>query len=724
MGDPGGNVMSPNSMVKNAARHMAWTIWTISLALLAIGVTIQAAATFVGRPAITGEPNLLQELLIAALQVIVATFGTLIISRHGRNPIGWIFLALGFLLAVGGLTTGYASASLPGRVLLIWFGSLTQGPLLFGAFAFVFLLFPSGHLLSSRWRPVAWGAASALVLATISDSMLPGPLQSAPSIRNPVGIRPLSGLLHATMEIAFWGVMLMLILSAASLVLRFRRARGEERLQLKWVASAAILAALLLLSGPIFWFVLPPWLGQWWPAAFFLAAAVIPFSIGVAVLKYRLYDIDFLINRALVYGGLTGGSVALYILVVGYLGSRLHAGNNLGISLLATGLVAVLFQPLRERLQQGVNRLMYGERDDPYGVISRLGHRLEETVFPGALLPTVVETVAQALKLPYAAIGLGPDDDCAIVAAVGVPVGEPLSLPLVYQQERIGQLLLAQRAPGESLSPADLRLLADLARQASIAAHAVRLTADLQRSRERLVTAREEERRRLRRDLHDGLGPDLAAQTLKVGSARALYPRDPASADALLAELERDMEASLANVRRLVYNLRPPALDELGLVGALEDSAAQYRRPAGASGAAPSIQVDAPADLPDLPAAIEVAAYRIAQEALVNVVRHAHATSCRIGTAVASESGTSTLELSIVDDGIGLPAEHKAGVGLASMRERAAELGGTLVIEPAERGGTRVCARLPISFSPLASAPDAAPRTDEGPPVADLVAQP
>ena len=198
------------------------------------------------------------------------------------------------------------------------------------------------------------------------------------------------------------------------------------------------------------------------------------------------------------------------MLAVGALGALFQARGNLGISLLATGLVAVLFQPLRSRLQRGVNRLMYGERDDPYAVTSRLGRRLEATLAPEAVLPTVVETIAQALKLPYAAILLKEGEGFRTAAAYGSPRGEPETLPLVYQREEIGRLVLSPRAPGEGFSDADRGLLEDLARQAEVAVHAVRLTADLQRSRERLVATREEERRRLRRDLHDGLGAQLA----------------------------------------------------------------------------------------------------------------------------------------------------------------------------------------------------------------------
>lgn len=423
------------------------------------------------------------------------------------------------------------------------------------------------------------------------------------------------------------------------------------------------------------------------------ALLLIPISIGIALLRHRLFDVDALINRTLVYGALTACVVGLYILVVGYLGVLFRTGANLAISLLATGLVAVLFQPLRDRLQRGVNRLMYGERDDPYGVLSRLGQRLEATLAPEAVLPTIVQTVKESLKLPYAAIALRQDDAFAVAAAVGTPNGEALRLPLIYQHETVGQLLLAPRAPGESFSPADRRLLEDLAREAGVAVHAVHLTADLQRltvdlqqSRQRLVTTREEERRRLRRDLHDGLGPTLASLAQRIDTARKLVSRDPDATVALLDDVKGQVKATIADIRQLVYALRPPALDELGLVSAIREHAASYNQAEGLK-----VFIEAPERLPPLPAAVEVAAYHIALEALTNVARHAQAQSCHIRLWLADGLG-----LEISDDGRGLPKEYRAGVGVTAMRERAMELGGEYLIEPGTAGGTRVSAWLPL----------------------------
>jgi signal transduction histidine kinase len=416
---------------------------------------------------------------------------------------------------------------------------------------------------------------------------------------------------------------------------------------------------------------------------------VIPLSIAVAILRYRLFDIDTLINRTLVYGSLSACVVGLYALIVGGASALFQSRANLLISLLATGVVAVLFQPLRERLQRWVNRLLYGEREEPYAVLSTLGRRLEGALSPDETLPAVVETVAQALKLPYAAISLRNGEEEVIAASYGVRAGEPLPLDLTYQGETIGQLLLCPRAPSEGWSAKERRLLDDLARQAGVAAHAVELHTELRRARERLVVAREEERRRLRRDLHDGLGPQLASQTLTLSAASKLLRADPAAAEELLSEALTHAQTAVSDIRRLVYGLRPPALDDLGLVGALTDQAAQY----SASGL--RVTVTAPDPFLPLPAAVEVACYRIAQEALTNVARHAQARSATLTLAVDAPNQALTLE--VVDDGCGLPAQVHAGVGLASMRERALELGGTCVVETAAGGGVRVYARLPLS---------------------------
>ncbi len=540
------------------------------------------------------------------------------------------------------------------------------------------LLFPDGRFVP-RWS--GW-LAGAFTLLAIAGTLAPGSAldqQSWPAW------------LAAPLNVLWFGTVLL------TPVYRYRRVSDPaQRQQTKWVLFGLVVSLGVFLAVGAVQSLVPGLTAT--PERAVLVALVgstlafggltlLPLSFAVAILRYHLWDIDLILNRTLVYGALTASVIGLYVLIVAVIGALVQtpgSGPSGGVlSLLATIVVALMAHPWRVRLQRGVNRLLYGDRDEPYAVIARLGRQLEGTLAPDAVLPAIVQTVAQALKLPYAAIAVQQDGTVKLAAAVGTPMGPPLRLPLVYQGETVGELHLGPR-PGESaFSAADRHLLEDLARQAGVAASAVRLTAALQRSRERLVTAREEERRRLRRDLHDGLGPALASVALMADAARNLLARDPDAAAALLADLKAEAQAATAEIRRVVYELRPPALDELGLVPALQEQAAQY----GPSGL--HVTVVAPEPLPPLPAAVEVAAYRIATEALTNVLRHARARACTVRLDVADG-----LQLEIADDGCGL-CGARAGVGRTAMRERAEELGGWCVVEPRPEGGTRVRAYLP-----------------------------
>ena len=488
-----------------------------------------------------------------------------------------------------------------------------------------------------------------------------------------------------------------------SQVHRYRRiSNATQRQQIKWVVFgiAAALTGYLGTALALTAFVpsltsphaLIAHLAGY--AIMYAAMLLIPLSISVAILRYQLFDIDLIINRTLVYDALTASVVLLYVLVVGGLGAVLRLQGSLIVSLIATGLAAVMFQPFRDRLQRAVNRLMYGERHEPYAVLSRLGKRLEASLAPDAVLPAAVRTVAETLKLAYVAVEAGKDGALETVAVTGEPVRNPLRLPLVYGGETARSLILAPRAGEESFSAVDRRLLEDLAHQIGVAAHAARLTeeavrlsADLQKSRERLVNTREEERRRLRRDLHDGLGPQLASLTMKAEAARDLIAVDPMRAGTLLSSLIDQTQSAVADVRRLVYALRPPALDALGLVGAIRSHASHLDH------GGPRVRVEAPEKLPALPAAVEVAAYRISLEAVNNAARHSGAKDCIVRLVPGMEDGT--LRLEVQDDGRGIGEDRGSGIGLASMRERAGELGGWCTVEAVPSGGTLVKASLP-----------------------------
>ena len=703
---PGSSFAEPNARAPRAPEQaprrrppvtrFAWVVWALTVALAPLALFLSALRGL--------DPNrALGEFLVSTVLAALssATVGALIVARQPNNRIGWLFCALGMgagLTAAAGQVTRLAlllePTALPGAMMAAWVNRWLWLVGMVLPTLLLLLLFPTGRPPSPRWRALGWLDAVAIVLVVTASAFSPSANPNLPEVANPLGWEGGRTLLDAMGAIA-WLVLLGGVLGGvASLLARFRRARGDERQALKWFAYAAALMAAAVSPRwvlELFGVPLPDTailLTKLLEAA---AMACLPVGAGIGVLRYRLWDIDLLIHRTLVYAGLTLGVIGAYVLVVGYFGTVFQARGD-AVSLVATGLVAVLFQPLRERLQRGVNHLLYGQRDEPYAVLARLGQRLEASLAPDAVLPAIVQTVREALKVPYAAIALQQEGGPAIAAAAGTPTSVAVRLPLLYRQEVVGELLLAARAPGESFSAADRRLLDDLARQVGVATHAVRLTADLRRAREQLVTAREEERRRLRRDLHDGLGPALSSVMLKLAAARRQLPSDSA-ADALLAEARADLRATLADVRRLVYELRPPALDQLGLVHAIREQAERC------SAAGLQVRLEAPDCRPPLPAAAEVAAFRIAQEALTNVVRHAQASTCHVRLGLEPSSpmpGGGALCVEIGDDGDGLPTGPRAGVGLASMRERAEELGGTCRVERGPAGGTGVLARLPL----------------------------
>lgn len=470
----------------------------------------------------------------------------------------------------------------------------------------------------------------------------------------------------------------------------FNPADPVSQAQVRWFAFGFVVSNLFGLFYVLHTFGLVP-SEVFALTSLFPSGLVLTVCLAVAVLRYRLFDIDILINRTLVYGALSLCVVGLYVLVVGGLGVLFRAQGNLIVSLVATGLVAVLFQPLRERLQRSVNRLMYGERDEPYALLARMGRAVQEAVTPEKVLPGLLETLARALKLPYAGVVLYRDGGEELLAWYGRAATAPRVFPLTHQGETFGELHLGLSSQGEPFTSSEIHLLDTVAQQVSVAAYAVRQSQSLKRSRGQLISAREEERLRIRRDLHDGLGPTLAALNLQAGGLQRLIREDPATALEVAAELRQELREAVAETRRLVYGLRPPSLDELGLVGALHQIAEDLKGTPGQGVRLPDIRLEAPG-LPVLPPALEVAAYRIVQEALSNAVKHAQATAVTV--ALWLEPGE--LGLLVKDDGRGIPQGYRAGIGLRSMRERAEELGGTFELKSEAGAGTWVRARLPF----------------------------
>jgi signal transduction histidine kinase len=656
------------------------TIMVIGLSIAGIPARAQALQVFgtpiLGLPITGGEYILFWEIIFAMMFI-----GAAILIFHLKSDNWSVLLLVLTLIAIGATEPGMTDEII--KIYPIWSWPIRSLRSIAMICSLILLyLFPTGHFVP-RWTfvlAIVWTICNIVWL--FKPGALPySVIDGAAFSKDPKGV-VLFGLCWFSTGIL------------AQIYRYTHTINIQERQQTKWIMLGLITAVL----GVLFYYGLSsivPTLESDFKGKAYIAvrtplyvmlmlAALV--CIGVAILRYQLWNIDIVINRTLVYAALTASVVVLYGLIVGVLSLVLHMRTNPAFSLVATGVIAVLFQPLRVRLQHSVNHLMYGDRDDPYTVLAQLGQRLQGTLTPTAILPTIVTTLCDVLKLPYAAIELHEEDHVTVASVAGTPGPIALRLPMVYQDAPIGQLLLGARAPGESFSHTERRLLANLAYRAAVAAHALHLTRELQRARERLVITREAERQRIRRDLHDGLGPQLASQMWVLDTVGQLLDQNPTQARPLIAELKTQSQAAITNIRRLVEGLRPPALDELGLVGMLYEYIAQYRY----SGL--EIVLQAATDLPPMPAAVDVAAYRIVQEALTNVVRHAQARRCAITLQV--QNG---LQITIADDGRGLGMARNSGMGLSNMRERAEELGGACVVTRGPHSGTIVTARLPLA---------------------------
>lgn len=670
-------------------RTRAATIGTATAALIVAGVLL-GGGTIDGSLG-TDRPSRASE--VGQLVTVFATMivGLTIAIRRPSNPIGWIFSSLAFATSVDLFAGGYAIRAiviapgwLPGGEWAAWFRNWSVNSTS-ALVLLAFLLFPTGRLASPRWRP-ALALPPLVAVGFAARALVPGSMNFL-GLPNPLGVEGVSRIVAQNAG----GIPLMVgtFVALAQLAMRLRVAGRAERQQIKWLTFPVVALVVALIATLTAWnsnaargvlsdIVLA--------ALYGLSFLLMPICMGIAVLRYRLYDIDLLISRSLSYTTLSGIIVALYLVTVTSLGALLRQPEDPLVSAVAALVVAVLFSPLRVRVQRAIDHVVYGERDEPYAVVGELGRRLGEALDPDSVLPAIARTVAASLRLPYIAIELKAGDGERIAASHGRPGDGITRLPLVYQRETVGHLLVSPRSGEESLGHQDLAVLEALARQAGVAAHGVRVTEELRRARERLVVAREEERRRLLRDLHDELGPRLASQTLLVHAIRTALGRDRARADALLADLEDETHRSLEEVRRIARGLRPPALDELGLADALRDAAERC------ASSALTVEVDV-TDLDSTPTAVETAAYHVAREALANVVRHADARRCRVRLHRNTDAA---VVLEIEDDGRGVPPDARAGVGLDSMRERAAEIGGRCVIEGRAGGGTRVTAVFPL----------------------------
>lgn len=622
----------------------------------------------------------------AAYAVAYAGLGLLVSRHRPGHRFGVLFALVG--LGSGFTFTGteyalFAIVTDPGALgagWALWLASWSW-EVLFPVLACVYFLLPSMRLPSPRWRPAFVYSLATTTGVLVATALQPGSLTNEERgpvlarVTNPLTGAAEGGLLDIWYAAAFPLMATGMGVAGAAAIVKYRRAIGPERRQLRLLAFAVAGFPVITVFG----LAVPAPVG---PIVAYGLSVLDVTVVAEAILRRGWFGIRVVVNRSLVYGSLTALLLAAYTVIVEAVGAVVPGDN--GSSVAAAAVIAVAFAPLRARLQRGVDGLMYGDRRDPSAAVSRLGHRLETTLAPEDVLPGVVATVAETLRIPYAAIDTVDMDGNRLRAEWGERREPELEeVPLPFGGTTTGTLLVAPRVGDRAFGDEDRVLLAELAPHVAVAVHAVAVGTALQRSRRQLLTVLEEERRRLRRDLHDGLGPALTAVTLQLDSVANIVRDDPEAAAAMVTALRSQVKGALGDIRRLVDDLRPPFLDELGLLGALREQAARL-----AGSVSITIEADA---LPPIPAAVEVAAYRIASEAMTNVVRHSQARNCRIRV-----SCNGALSLDVEDDGPGSPDRWQPGVGTWSIRDRVSELGGTCTVGPTERGGlVRVTLPLP-----------------------------
>jgi two-component system NarL family sensor kinase len=622
------------------------------------------------------------------LGVCCGACGVLIAANRPSNRLGWLLLGAGVCQTATAAVTPWfvralhdgASEPVVRGLATVYSAAWPWSVSLFIPLALLF--FPDGRLPGRRWRwmvPVV--AVNAVVqvlvfnaddfpLATVGE--LDGVHRPANSYLKLDGVEP-EGALDQISQLVLTATF---VAALVALVVRYRRGDDRVRRQLLWLLLATSVAVALVaatrLTGPMDL--------SGFPVLALTAIALVPVSMTIAVVRHQLLDIRLLWLRTLTYTALTAVVVVAYLALVGVTDQVLRLQVGLGGSVLATLAVAAAFNPLRVWLQRGVERLLYGYRADPVraaaSVTAELAAGAQE---PADVLPALCAT----LRLPYARL----TEDGRTLGEHGSRPAIVEAIPLRHAGEPVGELEIGVRSGQRRLDDADRAVLDLLAVPIGVAMRADALTEQVRSSRAAIVVGREEERRRLRGDLHDGLGPVLTGIAFQADAVVNLAATDPDEVRQLGGEIRAAAGEAIADVRYLIHQLRPAALDEVGLVEAVRRQARRLDR--RADGAPLSVAVSA-TTLPPLSAAVEVAAYRIVTESLTNAARHS--TASRVEVVITCADGV--VQLRVCDDGGGPVTPWVAGVGLRSLRDRAAELGGTFDAFPTATGG-RISACLP-----------------------------
>jgi signal transduction histidine kinase len=692
-------------------------MWALILVLLLFALLLGA----LNESAVSGGDIFLIPVVLIATQTS-STVGAMVASRQPRNPIGWLFLVLSLCIVIGIHSEDYPiyalgtnPGSLPAAAWVAWLGMWTFA-LAGAALPLVLLLFPTGRVPSPRWRPVPWLLIGSTLWAIAFLAIQPRGISPTPGLRveNPAGIHIAEGVSATLIAIGTIVALLASVACVVGLVVRFRRARGEERQQLRWLAYVGLFALALLLMM----FLLDPLTGGggsgledvlWFMFVATLTIGI-PVACGVAILKYRLYDLDVVIKKTVVFGLLAVFVTLVYVAVVVGVGT-LVAGPQAGFNVFVLGavaLIALLLQPLRSWAGRLADRLVYGKRATPYEVLSEFTERIGETLSVEGALSRMTELVTAGTGASRAEVWLRVGNELRLEASSPPRVADgevrlhldgsdelPLipdatsAIPVRHQEELLGAIAVAVPAT-DPLTPEQERLLAELAAQAGLVLRNVGLTAELrarllelQRSRERLVAAQDEERRRIERNLHDGAQQQLIALAVKARLAEQVAERDPAKGATLIHDIHRDAQSALEDLRDLARGIYPPLLADQGLRAALEAQARKATLP---------VTIDAEGTA-RYPQALEAAVYFCCLEALNNVAKYSEATCVTV--RLSGRDGE--LRFEVADDGRGFDTSSVGyGTGLQGMADRMDALGGRFEVTSDPATGTTVAGTVPL----------------------------
>ena len=696
-------------MTERGKVRLAWGLFISIVVMSAAGIlfevlgTAQASGTW-------EDGGLVGDLIFIVTFSLFPIVGLVLATKRPSNAIGWVMLGIGVAFGLGAATTygPYAlEHGMPGAAATIALSSWLWVPMIGVAGSFLLLLFPDGHLPSPRWRWFAWFAAVGMALVSVAITVDPGDLGDSgyPQLQNPFGIEamePVLGFIYPlllTIPVAFLG-------SALSLVLRYRRAEPTERLQIRWLASAAVIIALTYAVAMVGSIADPE--AGWLPLVQNLVIAtfaLIPIAIGIAVLRYRLYEIDVVVRKAVIVAAMTALFTLVYVAIVGGIGAAVGASSTPALSFAAAAVVALLFQPALARTRRFADRVVYGKRATPYEVLSAFSDRVAETYSDEDVLPRMAHVLADAVGADRADVWLRIGEQLTVSAswpsdaAPHAPrrmmsdelpsLPSDAAFPVEHRGELLGALTVEMPA-NDPLDPARSKLIEDLASQAGLVLRNVRLTEDLRArfdelkaAQKRLVAAQDQERRRLERNIHDGAQQQLVALTVKLRLAEGLVAKDPGRAETMLQELRAETQDALEDLRDLARGIYPPLLADKGLAAALETQARKSAVP---------VQVS-PDGVGRYAPEVEAAVYFSVLEALQNVAKYAQAEHATVLLHADGEG----LAFEVVDDGRGFdPTSTGYGTGLQGMADRLGALDGSLRVESVPGEGTRVVGRIPI----------------------------